>query len=61
MLKTPLEWLETPRFKGIVIMDADGWRDMTWDNAIDEKDFENRLIQCTCLFNSGMVNLRGSR
>ena len=51
-LKTPEEWLEAPEFKGVVIMDPDGWRmddAPKWDDPITIEDFRSRLMRCTVM------------
>ena len=56
MIKTPTAWLATPRYLGVTILDPDGWRHndgRNWDDAITEDEFENRLMQCTCIFAPG--------
>lgn len=48
---TPDEWLDTDEFKGIIIMDPDGWDrrnfEESWNTPIDKHEFLCRLSQCT--------------
>jgi hypothetical protein len=53
--RTPAEWLKQPEFEGIIILDPDGWRRAdapSFDTAIDEREFTDRLVQSTCKFPS---------
>lgn len=53
-VRTSEEWYETTSKRaGITILDPDGWRDGTCDfkkDLITWADYENRLIQCTCMW-----------
>lgn len=50
--RTPDEWLQQPPYKGIVVMDPDGWdREnyaASWGEPITEAEFNRRLCQSTC-------------
>lgn len=51
-LKTPNEWLETPEFKGVVVMDPDGWRSEDapkWTDPITLEEFRRRLMVCSVM------------
>lgn len=52
-LRTPIQWLEEPEYKGIIVMDPDGWRHndgVTWDTPITQGDFAMRLFESTIQF-----------
>ncbi len=52
MRKTPNEWLETPEFKGVVVMDPDGWRSEgapKWTDPITLDEFRRRLMVCSVM------------
>lgn len=51
-LKTPEDWLQTPEFKGTIVMDPDGWRkegSPKWEEPITIEEFRSRLLECTVL------------
>jgi hypothetical protein len=50
-------WLEQPKYRGINVLDPDGW-DRTalihsWAEEIDEAEFMRRLSVSTCSFPAG--------
>jgi hypothetical protein len=50
--KTPEEWLQTDDFRGLVVMDPDGWRGKNapaWDEPITAVEFNHRLCMSTVL------------
>jgi len=50
--RTPEEWLQAEKYKGLVIMDPDGWRGKdapAWDEPITEDEFNHRLCMSTVL------------
>ena len=55
--KTPDQWLNHPDFKGIIVMDPDGWDrkdfDRSWADPITRYEFEVRLGLSTCAFPAG--------
>jgi len=54
-LKTPNEWLETPEFEGVIVMDPDGWRyegAPKWTDPITLDEFKRRLMECTVMIPS---------
>lgn len=57
-LRTPDEWLKTPEFKGIVVLDPDGWDrrgfQRSWPEPIDHATFTGRLVKSTCTWPSSM-------
>lgn len=50
-LRTPEEWMKLDRYKGIEILDPDGWDrqdfERSWSEPIDRKTFDARLAMCT--------------
>lgn len=50
--KTADEWLATPRWAGVKVLDADGWDRArfadSWAERITEDEFNRRLMQSTC-------------
>lgn len=61
MLKSSADWLQEPAYKGIVVMDPDGWDRsnyaVSWAEEITEKEFNKRLVGSTCLWH-GPLKLR---
>jgi len=57
--KTPVEWLGTPEFKGIQILDPDGWDlanyDEDWAKPLTRQEFFDKLVVSTCIFPKGMI------
>ena len=55
-LKTANEWLRTPRYVGLEILDPDGWDrradyfDASWNEKITEKEFDNRVCMSTIMW-----------
>jgi hypothetical protein len=47
MKRTPTEWLEQPEWRGIEIIDCDGWDLTNFYEPIGQEEFEYRLSQCT--------------
>lgn len=51
-LRTPDEWLEDDDFKGIIVMDPDGWDrsnyEESWAEKITRDEFGNRMGRSTC-------------
>lgn len=52
--KTAAEWLQFSEFKGIVLMDPDGWRsdNTPLDTPIKYSEFCRRLSHSTCMCKS---------
>lgn len=50
--RTPDEWLATPDYTGIVVLDPDGWDrsnfEESWAEAITRDEFESRIGTSTC-------------
>lgn len=49
-LRTPEQWLLTDEFKGLRILDPDGWRGRNgrdWEDKISHDEFQSRLARCT--------------
>ena len=50
-LRTPEGWLAQPEYKGVDILDPDGWDrknfKISWNTPISKDDFERRMVQCT--------------
>lgn len=52
-LKSAEEWLQEPEFKGIIILDPDGWDrrpghfEKSWNKKITKQEFNKRLMYCT--------------
>jgi hypothetical protein len=61
--KTPNEWLATDLFRGVVVMDPDGWDrknyDVSWAEPITEIEMHMRLGQSTCMYPSDFFRPRG--
>lgn len=53
-LRTPDEWLLTENWKGITVLDPDGWDrknfSVSWSTPITEQEFSDRIAQSTCQF-----------
>jgi hypothetical protein len=51
---TPDEWLLKPAYRGMVIMDPDGWDrknfEASWAEPITEDEFAKRMLMSTCLW-----------
>ena len=51
-LRTPDEWLEDDDFKGVIVMDPDGWDrqnyEESWAEKITRDEFGNRMGRSTC-------------
>ena len=55
-MKTPDEWLRTPDFFGVTVIDPDGWDRSnlkeSWSTPISLEEFKLRLSECTCRWTS---------
>lgn len=52
-LKTAEQWLRSPEYVGLEILDADGWDrraayfEASWNEKITKKEFDNRVCVST--------------
>jgi hypothetical protein len=49
--KTPAEWLQTPEFSDIVILDPDGWDRSDpddWQRPLTRTQFTAKMVRSTC-------------
>lgn len=53
--RTADDWLRTRRFRGVEVIDPDGWRkpNMSWSDRVTRSEFESRLVESTCSFPKG--------
>ena len=55
VLRTPDQWLAEPQYRGIVVVDPDGWDrknfEQSWSEPISEAEFSARMMMSSCLFN----------
>lgn len=51
-LRCPNEWLGHPDYRGISVVDPDGWDrknfDASWAEQISKEEFDRRLMNSTC-------------
>lgn len=52
-LRTPEQWLATPEFAHVEVIDPDGWREpgADWHRPISRGEFDERLARCTIMDN----------
>jgi hypothetical protein len=54
------EWLATDDYKGIQVLDPDGWDrknyDVSWAEKITKNEFERRLVKSTCRWPPGFFD-----
>ncbi len=47
-------WLAQPEYKGLVVMDPDGWNrtdfDNSWREEITKEEFDRRVLHSTCVW-----------
>lgn len=60
----PDDWLQTPKYQGLTIMDPDGWDrknyQQSWNEKISWQEFEKRAAESTCLMKDPFLSrLRG--
>lgn len=56
--KTPDEWLKTPAYQGLIILDPDGWDRSnfaaSWAEPLTQEQFQARVYESTCMFPKGI-------
>lgn len=54
MKRTPEEWLAQPEYKGLIILDPDGWDrknfEESWAEPITQEVFIRRVMISICIF-----------
>lgn len=50
--RTPEQWLQHPDYRGVRILDHDGWTRDEWGEPIGREEFQQRLNQCTQEFST---------
>lgn len=58
-LRSADDWLKEPEWKGIVVLDPDGWDrrnfKVSWAELITREEFENRVCHSTCIWPRGLI------
>ena len=62
-LKTPEQWLKEPMFKGVEVLDPDGWDrkgdfESDWNKPINEAEMWQKLFVSTCSWPAALFNLK---
>lgn len=59
--KTPADWLKEPQYKGLIIMDPDGWDRrnyaVDWAIPLTESEFAKKAMNSTCKWPQGVVDV----
>jgi hypothetical protein len=54
------EWIASPEFEGVVVMDPDGWDRSnyaeSWAEKINYAEMQQRVFRSTCIFNDKFFN-----
>ncbi len=57
VIRTADEWLQQPEWKGLLVMDPDGWDrrnfKASWAEKITAQEFEKRVCMSTCMWPKG--------